>query len=445
AWGGYTLVVTYDEQFDPHQATLSLGGIHALDVERETGSVAITSAANLQLRALNASGPLRRIDESELAQTDRALATRSVLWAYRYGSADAYNLSIEATRFPEERVLEAVADRTQLTTVVTEAGEMLTQAAFMVKNNDKQFQKFALPKGARFWSAYVNGQPAKADANGDDLLVPLPRGANRDQAFAVEIVYAQKVDSLKSLAPREIALAAPQTDIQTTFAEWELYVPASHQLAKFGGNMSVARGTTYSLRDAWTEFAAAYRELWRNSKGLLVILVGVGVVAGMIISAVRRGWSGAITALGVVAIGAVLAGMLLPALAKSQTKAQRISAVNSLKQIGLAARIFSANNSGQLPASFDQMRNELGTDKTLIDPMSGQQFVYLGAGRTDNDAGAVIAYSPVDMGGRVVLFGDGHVAQLSSREFEETMQRGYAAANQAASIADQSTAAQPAP
>ena len=36
AWGGYTLVVTYDQQFDPHQATLSLGGIHSLEVERET-------------------------------------------------------------------------------------------------------------------------------------------------------------------------------------------------------------------------------------------------------------------------------------------------------------------------------------------------------------------------------------------------------------------------
>ena len=282
--------------------------------------MAIASAASLQLREARATEPIRRIDEGELAQTDRALITRSVLLAYRYGSGEAYDLAVDVTRFPEEKVLEAVADRTQLTTVVTEVGEMLTQATFMVKNNDKQFQKFTLPNGAKFWSAYVNGQPAKAETDGNALLVPLPRQANRDQLFAVEIVYAQKVGSLKSLSPREIALAAPQTDIQTTFAEWELYVPASHQLAKFGGNMSVARGTTYSLRDAWTEFATAYRELWRNSKGLLAILAGVGVVAGMIISAVRRGWSGAITALGVVAIGVVLTGMLLPSLAKAKAK-----------------------------------------------------------------------------------------------------------------------------
>jgi hypothetical protein len=432
AWGGYTLVVTYDEQFDPHKATLALGGIHALDVERETGSLAVASAASLQLREASASEPLRRIDESELAQTDRALITRSVLLAYRYGSGDDYALSVEVTRFSEEKVLEAIADRTQLTTVVTEAGEMLTQATFMVKNNDKQFQKFTLPKGAKFWSAYVNGQPAKAETDGDALLVPLPRQDNRDQAFAVEIVYAQKVASLKSLSPREIALAAPQTDVQTTFAEWELYVPATHQLARFGGNMSVARGTTYGLSDAWTEFVTAYREVWRSTRGLLVVLVIAGVIAALIISAVRRGWSGAITALAVVAIGAVLAGMLLPGLAKAKARSTRIKAVNNLKQIGLAARIYATDNNGRLPSNFDQMRNELGTDMLLIDPSSGQQFVYLGAGRMDNDNSAILAYSPVDVGGRAVLFGDGSVAQMSTRQFEEAMQRGNWAANPAA-------------
>ena len=48
-WSGYTLVVTYDFQFDAKGTTLAVGGIHALDVERETGSVAITTAASLQL------------------------------------------------------------------------------------------------------------------------------------------------------------------------------------------------------------------------------------------------------------------------------------------------------------------------------------------------------------------------------------------------------------
>src|SRR5206468_6374979 len=105
------------------------------------------------------------------------------------------------------------------------------------------------------------------------------------------------------------------------------------------------------------EVATAYRELWRNTRGLLGILVGIGVVAGMIISAVRRGWSGAITALVVVAIGSVLAGMLMPALARSKAKAQSIVAMNNLKRIGLAARIYSTDNSDRLPANFDQMRN----------------------------------------------------------------------------------------
>src|SRR5207237_4065785 len=107
AWGGYTLVVTYDEPFDPHKASLSLGGIHALEVERETGAVAVTSAASLQLRETRATEPLRRIDEAELAQADRALVTRSVLLAYRYGTGDPYNLAVDVTRFPEGKILEA--------------------------------------------------------------------------------------------------------------------------------------------------------------------------------------------------------------------------------------------------------------------------------------------------------------------------------------------------
>lgn len=136
------------------------------------GSIAITTAASLKLQAQPLAEPLRRVDEAELAAADRALITRSVLLAYQY-TGDRYDLAVNVQRFESADVLSAVADRTQLTSVLTDAGELLTQASFMVKNNDKQFQRFLLPAGASFWSCYVNGQPAKPerDPQDDALLV----------------------------------------------------------------------------------------------------------------------------------------------------------------------------------------------------------------------------------------------------------------------------------
>ena len=56
----------------------------------------------------------------------------------------------------------------------------------------------------------------------------------------------------------------------------------------------------------------------------------------------------------VIAIIAILASMLLPALARAKQKAQRISCVNNLKQVGTAYRIWENDNGDRYPALQSQ-------------------------------------------------------------------------------------------
>ncbi len=426
-WGGYTLVVTYDFQFDAKGATLPVGGIHAVDVERETGSIAVTTAASLQLAVQNVGDTLRRVDESELSAADRSLVTRAVVLAWQY-SGDQYDLNVDVKRFAEERVLEAVADRTQITSVLTEAGEMLTQASFMVKNNEKQFQRFQLPRDAKLWGCYVNGQPAKPEQDGDWVMVSLPRDVNRDQAFAVDIMYAQTNGALAGTFGKKLELNAPRTDVPNTYAEWQIFVPPTLRLSDFGGSMSVTQGTTYELLDAWGKFLSFYGEVMREMGMKILIMVFLAMlVFALIVFAVKRGASGIIELLVVVAVLAILAAMMLPALSAAKRKAQSINSVNNLKQIGLAVRIFSGDNGDRLPMSFEEMTNELGTEKITYDPATGQRYVYLGAGMSENNLKpeSVLAYSVADEKGRcAVLFADGSVQQLNAQRFAELSQRG---------------------
>lgn len=73
----------------------------------------------------------------------------------------------------------------------------------------------------------------------------------------------------------------------------------------------------------------------------------------------------------VIAIIAILASMLLPALARAKQKAQRISCINNLKQVGTAYRIWSNDNGDKYPA---QQSVSLGGWSDYIAAGSGGQL-----------------------------------------------------------------------
>ncbi|MGA2853716.1 MAG: prepilin-type N-terminal cleavage/methylation domain-containing protein [Verrucomicrobiota bacterium] len=90
----------------------------------------------------------------------------------------------------------------------------------------------------------------------------------------------------------------------------------------------------------------------------------------------------------IIAVIAILAAMMLPALARAKGKAQRINCVNNLKQIGLAYRIWEGDNGGKYPMDvpvakggtkefitgadtfrhFQVISNELSTPRILVCP-----------------------------------------------------------------------------
>lgn len=90
---------------------------------------------------------------------------------------------------------------------------------------------------------------------------------------------------------------------------------------------------------------------------------GLGAFAGLIcgiVALVRINRSGGrLTGRGLAIAGLVVsalmvpvsAGMMLPAFAKAKSKAQSIASVNNLKQLGLAARIYSTDHADTFPSA----------------------------------------------------------------------------------------------
>ena len=150
----------------------------------------------------------------------------------------------------------------------------------------------------------------------------------------------------------------------------------------------------------------------------------------------------------VIAIIAILAGMLLPALAKAKAKAQKIACTNNLKQVGLSFKIFANDHGDSFPLGISTnqggssefrgvagrpsqtifwhlvvMSNELSTPKVIVCPSDAGRYTATNfadiiynnqANQGQNQAiSYVIGYDAQDTYPQMILSGDRNMTNNS--------------------------------
>ena len=149
-------------------------------------------------------------------------------------------------------------------------------------------------------------------------------------------------------------------------------------------------------------------------------------------STVRSSRKAAFTLVGlliIIAVIAILAAMLLPALASAKRKAQRINCVNNLKQDGIAFRLWEGDNGDKYPMAvstnkggtmeyaedgnafrhFQVMSNELNTPKILICPADDRTAAASFARLKNQNVSYFVGLDATEVRPQMLLTGDRNV------------------------------------
>ncbi len=250
----YRLVLEGEQAIEAKSATYELPELKLVGVKQERGYLAVSRAGSIELSPKELEG-INRVDVRELPDALRQALGTPVMLAFKYHQ-HPYRVALGLTRHEDHAVLAAIAEQGSLATVVSQQGELLTRAAYLIKANKKQFLEVRLPEGAQLWSCIVDGASVKPVEGSDkQLLVPLDAATDSTQTVSVELVYFEHRLALTNVG--HMTLQGPILDVPTTIANWSVYAPAEVKFLRVGGNLERGMAPMAFLDEPFVQVAAA--------------------------------------------------------------------------------------------------------------------------------------------------------------------------------------------
>jgi hypothetical protein len=212
--------VVTGETRGPREGQIDISLLRLLNVERETGGVAVEVLGAGEIKDLKFEG-LESADATDLGEMVSNRQSPS-LAAFRFRSSDSNltrSLSLNIARYTPQAVLMANVSEARYQVLITSEGKSLVQARYAVRNNQRNFLKITLPPGATLWSASLAGKAVRPGQSPDgSLLLPLDKARAGEEApeFAVEVVYLSRGTVWNDKGQFKLALPALDLPVSRT-------------------------------------------------------------------------------------------------------------------------------------------------------------------------------------------------------------------------------------
>ena len=231
----YTLYVSFQAKLSPEQTLIPYSGVEALNVERETGYLAVTSRPDVELSVLLEDiENLTAIDSREIPQNYMQGVELPVLLSYRYVSPP-YTIRIGAQPHEAADVTVAVVESASLSTTLTKEGNVITDLVLMLRNSRQQYMDLKLPQAARIWHAFVAGEAVTPLRAQDVTKIPVARAAGSKSALEVRLRYSDERGKLGRVGA--VRLESPMQGIDIMRLGWTLSLPEGYDLVRDVGNL----------------------------------------------------------------------------------------------------------------------------------------------------------------------------------------------------------------